>query len=294
VSFLPVDHAPPPPSASREDFLAAVGARMGRKEATLTVNGRAAMAALFRHLQLLPEDEVFVTTTFGYPNVSACVTSTIFNYCKPSRILGLQTRAILVIHEFGAPHAGTPELRREATRRGIPLIEDCAHSVASGAPEGWRVGELADWAIVSLPKLLPVSVGGALVGPPVPYSATRHETRQMRAAAGLAAAWQPRWREHIENRRRVFRALSSRAAEVGLEPLFTVTDAVCPWFFPVEVPCPEAVQLAARELGVDCGHWHGSDAVVLPCHQFLGEDHVRRIAEVLARAADPVTVLENS
>jgi hypothetical protein len=295
VSFLPLDHAPPTPpsSATAEALVAAIGARLGHDEATLTVSGRAAMAALFGHLQLRPEHEVLVTTTFDYPNVSACVTSTIFNFCKPSRVLSSRTRAILVIHEFGVPHARTPELRREARRRNIPLIEDCAHGIASEAPEGWRVGELADWIIVSLPKLFPVAAGGVLVGPPVPYSATPRELRETYATATRAAVWWPRWPEHVEQRRQVFRSLSRHAREVGIKPLFTVDDTICPWFFPVAVGCPEAVQETARKHGVDCGLWHGSDLAVFPCHQFLREEHVSRIARVLALAAEPVMAEES-
>ena len=75
------------------------------------------MTALFRHLALRRDDEVFIATTFDYPHVPACVTCTVFNLAKPSRVLTDRTRAIFVIHEFGVPHPGTPALREESRRR---------------------------------------------------------------------------------------------------------------------------------------------------------------------------------
>lgn len=286
VSFLPKDHAPPPLAPPTDAFPAAVAESLGQQAVTVTASGREAMHALFRHLGLRAEHEVYVTTTFGYPNVSACVTSTIFNYCKPSRVLSSATRALFVIHEFGMPHADTPWLRQEATRRGIPLIEDCAHGISSAAPEGWRVGELGDWTIISLPKLFPTAAGGLLVGPCIPYCPSAREEQEMASAASLAAAWWPTWGDQARQRRFVFRSLTGHSLRLGFSPLFEVSDVICPWFFPIHVRCPEAVQQIAQQRGVDCGLWHGSDIVVFPCHQFLGDEHIRKIAAVLAHVAD--------
>jgi DegT/DnrJ/EryC1/StrS aminotransferase family len=295
ISFLPLDHAParPASSVSGEALAMALAQALGHDEVMLTASGRAAMASLFHHLQFRPEHDVYVTTTFGYSNVSSCVTSTIFNFCKPSRVLTSQTRAVFVIHEFGVPHAGTPALRRETTRRGIPLIEDCAHGIGSVAHEGWRVGELADWVIVSLPKLLPAPSGGLLVGRSVAYAPSIREDRAMQAAVGAAAAWWPSWHEQVRHRQEVYRSLAKEATKARLRPLFEVSENLCPWLFPVRVPCPEDVQQAARECLVDCGLWHGSDLVVFPCHQFLSDDDVGRIGEVLKLASRLATTRDD-
>ena len=63
-------------------------------------------------------------TTFDKPNVSSCVTSTVFNHCKPSRVSSANTRAVLVIHEFGVPYPQIAALREFCDSRSIPLIED--------------------------------------------------------------------------------------------------------------------------------------------------------------------------
>ena len=288
VSFLPADHGTtaPPAGITVEKFTAEVARWLGHREAVLTHSGRAAMSAVFAHLGLRCSDEVFITTTFGYPNVSSCVTSTIFNFCKPSRVLTDAARAIFVIHEFGVPHHGTPQWREEAWRRSIPLIEDCAHTIDSVAAEGWRVGNLADWVILSLPKLFPTLKGGLLVGPRIDYRPSHREILETSDAAAVAAAWWPLWPEHAQYRRKVYSSLTERFAQIGLRPLFEMHGGVTPWFFPVSTPVYESVLASCASHRIDCGWWHGTNIVVFPCHQFISDDHVNRIVKATSEAVE--------
>jgi dTDP-4-amino-4,6-dideoxygalactose transaminase len=272
--------------AEPDAFVAAVAAALGHEHATATHSGRAAMAALFEHLALRHEDEIYITTTFNYPNVSACVTSTVFNYCKPSRVLTRHTRAIFIIHEFGVPHPATPELKARAQSRGIPLIEDCAHGIDSSGSGGWRVGSMGDWVVVSLPKIMPTVHGGLLLGPPVQYQAGARPLQEMRQALATAAAWWSAWPALAARRRAVFGDLSSRFGQLGLEPVFQVTEEITPWFFPVRLRDPEEVIRRVREQGVDCGQWHGTDILVFPCHQYMGERQVERISAAVSAALE--------
>lgn len=287
VSMLPVDHAPTRPSTavSIPAFVSAVARQLKHDEAILTPGGRAAMSALFQHLQLCRRDEIYITTTFDYPNVSSCVTCTVFNFCKPSRVLSENTRAIFVIHEFGVPHPHTAELRIEASRRRIPLIEDCAHTLSSFIPDGWHVGALADWVIVSFPKIFPTLAGGMLIGRPIPYTAPLSQVKAMHEAAKTAATWWPCYEPQMERRRAVFAQLSERCRAVGFAPLFEVGPGITPWFFPVPTNRYDRVIEIARARGVDCGLWHGSEIVVFPCHQFLTDADLDQVAEALREAS---------
>ena len=283
VSFLPADHEPsrPPGGASPQEFATAIASSFGKREAVLTSNGRAAMSALFARLDLRREDEVFVATTFDLPNVSSCVTCTIFNFCKPSRTLTPQTRAIFVIHEFGAPHPCTPEWRRETQRRGIPLIEDCAHTIDSVSEEGWRAGAVGDWTIVTFPKIFPAYTGGMLVGPGAAVAESARQQERAMAGARAACAWWPSHDEQMERRRGVYTELSRRSRELGRPPLFEMRPGITPWMFPVPVADPEPVLERAAAAGVDCGLWHGSPLVVFPCHQFIDDEGIGRIIDTL-------------
>jgi hypothetical protein len=252
---------------------------LGKRHCTLTLNGRSAIAAILGQLGVCREDEVWITTSHELPNVSSCVTCTIFNVCKPSRVLTSQTRAIFAIHEFGVPHPKMPDLRRVAADRGIPLIEDCAHTIDSRTDE-WRVGELGDFVVLSFPKLFPCRSGGAVLGPKVSYSATSGESREMCEMAGIAAQHWADWPRYANRRREIFRELTTQFQAIGLAPLFTITDKITPWFFPVPTRRWREMRESAQHCNVDCGLWHGSDIVVFPCHQYLDSEDVRRIRSV--------------
>lgn len=81
--------------------------------------------------------------------------------------IGPRTRAVVMVHYFGFPQPAD-ELRALCARRGVSLLEDCAHVLpGTGGPLG-RTGDLA---VFSWGKFLPVSDGGELVinrpGPPL-------------------------------------------------------------------------------------------------------------------------------
>jgi len=75
--------------------------------------------------------------------------------------IGPRTRAVLAVHYFGFP---TPleELKDLCTRRGLYLIEDCAH-VLLGEAAGTLLGSMGDIAVFSLRKFLPLYDGGVLL-----------------------------------------------------------------------------------------------------------------------------------
>ena len=194
VSFSPFDHAPLksafPKSPSDSSGLQQLRERMRQAEGLLTSSGREAISMILDKLDLERHDEIWILTTFDFPNVSSCVTCTIFNRCKPSRVLTNRTRAIYIIHEFGVPHRETPQLVKIARQRGIPVIEDCAHTVDSRC-DGWHVGNLGDYVVLSFPKVFPTTTGGALLSrTPVPATSllNDHEARELdhRLAVWLA------------------------------------------------------------------------------------------------------------
>ena len=71
------------------------------------------------------------------------------------------TRAVLLTHYFGFPQPAA-RLRSLCDRRGLFLIEDCAHALYSKGAHGY-LGAHGDASIFSLRKTLPLPNGGALV-----------------------------------------------------------------------------------------------------------------------------------
>lgn len=282
--FLPVEHSASVEATGGPDLESFLCQRFRQPHCLVTPLGRTAIELVLNQLGLGREDEVFLTTTFDLPNVSSCVTCTIFNVCKPSRALSEATRALFVIHEFGVPHPRLRELRDLADQRGLPLIEDCAHTLDSRL-NGTLVGTVGDYTVLSFPKIFAVASGGALLGPAMAYPP--HAT-EVAALAGIRRAVAPcldKIEEYSVARRRVFRQLAGRVRELGLQPLFEPDDDTAPWFFPLRLADWRACLEASRRAGVECAHWHGSDVVVFPCHQYLSQADVDAIAAVADQVA---------
>ena len=282
ISLSPIDHyyGKPinPAITSPSELRDKIASYFGHYRGNITVQGRAAITALLEHLGLKREDEVWIMTTFNFPNVSSHVTATIFNICKPSRVLTENTRAIFVIHEFGIPHPEILNLKKIAKKRGIPLIEDCAHTLSSYNKD-YRVGTVGDYVIISFPKIFPVKWGGALLGEEVDYFPSPIDEGCIIECCPLVYEMWDSLEDIAEARRAVFRKLTEGVKGIGLAPLFEVSDSISPWFFPLPTPQWQELIVASMERGVECTQWYGREMVILPCHQYLGDYEIARIIE---------------
>jgi hypothetical protein len=126
-----------------------------------TNSGKEAIRIIVEHLNLQKEDEVYITTTTESSYVSTCVSATLFNYSKISRILTDKTKVVYVIHNFGFSHPKLLELRKLCDDKGLILVEDCAFAFDSYVGN-IRLGSIGDFSLYSLPKIFPISSGGIL------------------------------------------------------------------------------------------------------------------------------------
>ena len=193
------------------------------------------------------------------------------------------TKAAFVIHEFGVPYKEMELIANECRSRGIPLIEDCAHTIDS-ISKGRLVGSWGDWIVCSLPKIFPVKAGGVLLGRTLNYEPTASDSREINTISSIVSAYLDQLSASSTRRREVYRELTGHAARFGLQPVFTVTDEITPWFFPLPVPDPQRFAEAAEQAGIEYGYWHGTNIIVFPCHQYLDESHVARIGTMLENA----------
>ncbi len=186
IRVLPLDQAgPEPPRWQGGDGADPLAWATDRR---FTPSGRLGLDAVLSSLELEPDDEVWITNSSGQRYISPCVTCVVFNHCQPSRVLTDRTRAIVVIHEYGYPHPELLGLRAVATGRGIPLIEDCVHSLDS-AVDGVPLGSFGDHAIFSLSKVLPVPAGGILVSSePIARACARARGRRRAGSGSLRRA----------------------------------------------------------------------------------------------------------
>lgn len=250
----------------------------------VTLSGRHSLEIIFEQLCLSLDDEIYVTTTFNSSYVSGCVSSTIFKYCKPSRVLSEKTKAIIVIHEFGVPYHSIKQLIDLAHSRGIPIIEDCAHAMGA-VIEGKEIGTLGDFAIFSLPKLFPLKYGGLLVGdkgstPLSPLKATR--INQIKTSLGELISLQDKY---AQVRKQNYQYLTSLFTAIGQKPLFEVTNEIVPYVFPLVTEKFEEVVEGASST-VESYIWHGNNIVILPVHQFLSLVELDYIFETVQRSQE--------
>lgn len=254
------------------------------KPVIVTPSGRTAISFLLGSLNLKKDDEIYITTTFEKPNVSSCVTSTIFNFCKPSRVLGRKTKAIFVIHEFGVPHRKMDELIAISNKRHIPLIEDCAHTIDSEY-DGTLVGTRGDYAICSIPKIFPVKSGGLLVGSDMKYKPSEIQADIIREVKTCLSKYMHELKEYSDMKRRNYRFLIRELKSSSLRPVCGINENISSSiFFPLVVHDPEKVMKRLSEENIACGLWHGSNIVVLPVNQFLTREELVHIAKVVKTA----------
>ena len=79
----------------------------------------------------------------------------------PVKTADENTKAVLVFHQWGYPQR-MDEVMAEAKRRGLVVIEDCAHSFGSRY-KGKLIGTFGDAAVFSFAKCFPTHNGGVLV-----------------------------------------------------------------------------------------------------------------------------------
>jgi dTDP-4-amino-4,6-dideoxygalactose transaminase len=265
-----------------EELRSFFAAYLNKDFGVFTPNGRSALALVLNHLELNRSDEIWITTSFDYPNVSSCVTSTVFNFCKPSRVFSSATRAVLMIHEFGVVHPRRDEILKLCKQQGIPLIEDCAHTFMSRDAGGYRAGEAGDWTIISFPKFYPVRRGGMLLGREeinVQDDLTEAALVDLKNVSGMIAQTDA----YGQARREVLQSMITATKHLGLtSPMFDVEGDVVGWFFPVLVPNALFYFESLLARGVDCCIWHGTQIVALPLHQYLTSADLSFMFDALA------------
>ncbi len=159
-------------------------ALVGSRQATLpclldlprlhyTTSGRASILLALEALGVGPGDRVLLPTYHCPTMVAPAVELGAVPVFYPLDVQGApdltwleaadlhDVRVLLAAHFFGLPQPMS-SVRHWCSRRGIRLIEDCAHALFGRAGER-PVGAWGDMAIASLTKFLPVPEGGCLV-----------------------------------------------------------------------------------------------------------------------------------
>lgn len=228
-------------------------------------NGKAAISKLLQKLCLKNQDEVYISTTFDTKYVSSCVTSTIFNFCKPSKVFSKQTRLIFVIHEFGFPNEKVFELKKLAEKYKITLVEDCAQSGDSYFQNNQRIGTVGDYSIYSLKKILPYDNAGLLIkkGQKFPYLAELEKASKIR-------------RNNYKKATKIFR-------KYGFVQPFILSEKISPYVFVFEILKNNhgLNDLLNNLLNLDLIFWNNLNVYSLPTHQDLNQEYFKYLKTII-------------
>jgi len=259
-----------------------VAARLGdhlQSDYVLTDSGRHALGLILDQLGLGTGDLVTIVTTSGGTYVSRCVTETIEPRCAWSMERRPETRAILVIHEWGRPC----EAIADWLDCGMPVIEDCAYAFAGRFADGSPVGSKGDFALFSLPKLFSVNFGGVAVSRSGEIGYVMPTARQhyLLGRIGGELADLPAL---LAMRDEVWQDLRHLYGELGAEPFFAPAAGEQPAVFmfrhdPSRIPLAD-VRSAFEAHGVEASVFYGEDAFYVPCHHKVGPEARRYLAAI--------------
>jgi hypothetical protein len=256
--------------------------RFNGKKYFYTENGRHAINIALSSLFLQPDDVITILTTTGNFYISGCVTKEIEKFCRWSREILPETKALFVNHEFGNPYRGLALLKQ----LGLPIIEDCAGAFFS-QDEGCHTGAIGDFAIYSFPKMFPIQVGGLLVINNGRGHVRVNEPEQMllRHIRNVMSRHITLKNEIIAKRMYNYHILSERFGSIGLLPRFDLTSDSVPGVFMfrtngkrIDLP---SLKKYYWDRGVQSSVFYGEEAFFIPVHQALTESDLDYFFEIM-------------
>jgi dTDP-4-amino-4,6-dideoxygalactose transaminase len=152
-------------------------------EAALLTSGRVAIAQALTQIKVAAGDQVllpaFHSSSMVAPVLWAGATPIFYKIKGDCSVdladveakLTTRTRVLLIVHYFGFPQ-DVVALRAFCDRRGLYLLEDCAHAYF-GSFAGEPPGSFGDFACASPMKFFPTYDGGCLISSRRPMNGTR-------------------------------------------------------------------------------------------------------------------------
>jgi len=130
-----------------------------------TTCARSALVQGLRAFNIGRMDEILIP-----PYMCQAVLSALSRTSFPTMLYSSRTKAILVFHQFGFPQ-DLAFIEKKASENGWLMVSDCAHTIFSRY-KGQNVLGWGDFSVVSLSKIFPCVLGGALVSPNKSFAAT--------------------------------------------------------------------------------------------------------------------------
>lgn len=238
------------------------------------VNAKALLTRVLTRLALGRRDEVAILTTSDSTYVSTCVSVTAFNHCKISRELSEETKLAIVIHEFGFLYPNFRRLIPELRKRGVFVIEDCAHLFVGENEDA--PGTFGDCTLYSLPKIFPMQQGGMIRSDEKRFCVEgidSSEPEKCGAIERVASEYLPKFPFFHDRRLENYRVLASVEGLDFYEP----GEFCCPYFAGLESPFSR--ELASSLQGVEWGATLKRNLVYLPTNPLVEKSVFVKISD---------------
>ena len=241
-------------------------------------SGKEIIHHLMNKLGVTRKDEVYISTSSNSSFVSSCVTSTIFNYCRPSRVITDNTKALFVIHEFGYPNKEIEKLVEISKKKNIPLIEDTAHTLNSWYL-GKRLGSFGDVSLISLPKSFPVTSGGVFIVNnsnyyPENFSKNEKTSLEIQRLVKYLDAFTAKKRQIVE----LYQHELSK-----YEILYDYNSNINPFVYGFKHSKSESLNQFLQKKGIQVARTYVDCNVLLPVNPFMSIDDVKYCTDLIAK-----------
>lgn len=237
-------------------------------------SGRDALKAALYDIGLSHHDNVLIITTSQGPYISSCVTNAIDSICHWTRLVDKQTRAILVIHEFGFPCSIPSDIQS----MGLPIIEDCAYATGTRVL-GSSVGRYGDYAIYSIPKYFPLPFGGLAV--------SRTKMHPMNKNLQISEGGIQFIKTHLMNmmfqcdawnkvRKSNWLFFQKRLEPFGMKPYYGIQENISPGVYVLRLPVEHQniggkLKQLSVNAGIEATEYYGQCGFYFPVHQYLSD-----------------------
>lgn len=241
---------------------------------------------LIKYLNIKKDQNVAVYKTFDNDYISRCVSEVISSHCKVERKITGSTKSVMVIHEFGYPYKRTIELRERCKKMNIPFVENCAWTINSKINEKYKVGDIGDFAIFSLPKILPMQFGGILKGVFLTDKTLKknnlYDEAKISMITNKLLDFMPRIKTYNNRRLDNCRYLGGLIKKGGYDLLIELERDVYPAMLLVKTKNYEKLYERYMDFGVEVLRYYHEKALGLPIHQNLTKNQLDYIYAIFS------------
>ena len=254
----------------------------------ITKNGKEAINLLLSHLKLSPEDEVLIVSSLNTKYVSKCVTCSIFNHAKPSKVFSKSTKLIYLIHDHGFPLKSFEKYKALSETNNIPIVEDCAHSITSKyQKENTRnIGTVGHYIVYSFRKIFPIDLGGLGFSNEDEYANFKksHQEKSNRFIFNLLAH-----RSDFHNTRVSHYKHLLSLTENSNKVLKIFDENIPPYCFSIIHKNPDLFKNSFMKISEDlfeCVTWYNLPLVSFPCHQLIPHNAIKKLGTLINQTSN--------